>query len=365
MNREDRNVLRMKERERRNQEIQQGEDAFPPSSPLFAEPYKVTSKEDKLSSRIQSMLGNYDEMKDYIGDRSIPKLVAIPKPAAPTTTEEKANPNFFEQRHGGSHQSNKWTPVGPAPSTSQSQKRSSGLQSGHSSQRTSAGGSGTSSSSSQRHDRDSYSGSRKKGQHGSEHSKSRSSSPGKTQAVSSLSSSHSRSHGNDHHSKEHQRSKSPRDPDANWDSPSRVPFSSGQHSNQSFPPSLMSKSSSMLQKPTAYVRPMDGQESVEPKLSSEHYSSQSHGSNMTELKSSSKAHLTKLKIPSRPLDASVSGDVTCVDEILKEMTHSWPPPLTAIHTPCKTEPSKFPFPTKESQQSNFGPGEQKKIQYFC
>lgn len=28
------------------------------------------------------------------------------------------------------------------------------------------------------------------------------------------------------------------------------------------------------------------------------------------------------------------------------MTQSWPPPLTAIHTPCKTEPSKFPFPTK-------------------
>ncbi|XP_036051863.1 AF4/FMR2 family member 4 isoform X2 [Onychomys torridus] len=330
MNREDRNVLRMKERERRNQEIQQGEDAFPPSSPLFAEPYKVTSKEDKLSSRIQSMLGNYDEMKDYIGDRSIPKLVAIPKPAVPTTTDEKANPNFFEQRHGGSHQSNKWTPVGPAPSTSQSQKRSSGLQSGHSSQRTSAGGSGTSSSG-QRHDRDSYSSSRKKGQHGSEHSKSRSSSPGKPQAVSSLSSSHSRSHGNDHHSKEHQRSKSPRDPDANWDSPSRIPFSSGQHSNQSFPPSLMSKSSSMLQKPTAYVRPMDGQESVEPKLSSEHYSSQSHGTNVTELKPSSKAHLTKLKIPSRPVDASVSGDVSCVDEILKE-----------------------------SQQSNFGPGEQKR-----
>ncbi|XP_048190355.1 AF4/FMR2 family member 4 isoform X4 [Perognathus longimembris pacificus] len=332
MNREDRNVLRMKERERRNQEIQQGEDAFPPSSPLFAEPYKVTSKEDKLSSRIQSMLGNYDEMKDFIGDRSIPKLVAIPKPTVPPTGDEKSNPNFFEQRHGSSHQSSKWTPVGPAPSTSQSQKRSSGLQSGHSSQRASAGGSSSTNSSGQRHDRDSYSSSRKKGQHGSDHSKSRSSSPGKTQAVSSLSSSHSRSHGNDHHSKEHQRSKSPRDPDANWDSPSRVPFSSGQHSNQSFPPSLMSKSSSMLQKPTAYVRPMDGQESMEPKLSSEHYSSQSHGNSMTELKSSSKAHLTKLKIPSQPLDASsASGDVSCVDEILKE-----------------------------SQQSNFGPGEQKR-----
>lgn len=43
MNREERNVLRMKERERRNQEIQQGEEAFPSTSPLFAEPYKVVS----------------------------------------------------------------------------------------------------------------------------------------------------------------------------------------------------------------------------------------------------------------------------------------------------------------------------------
>ncbi|EMP32248.1 AF4/FMR2 family member 4 [Chelonia mydas] len=351
MNREDRNVLRMKERERRNQEIQQGEEVFPPNSPLFAEPYKVTSKEDQLSNRIQSMLGNYDEMKDLIGDRSLQKLVGIPKPTVPSTPDEKSNQSFFgEQRHStSSHQSSKWTPVGPAPSTSsQSQKRSSGLQTGHSSQR--SGGNNTSGSG-QRHDRDSYGGgssSRKKSQHGSEHSKSRSSSPGKPPAVSSLSSSHSRSHGSDHHSKEHQRSKSPRDPDANWDSPSRVPsFSSGQHSNQSFPPSLMSKSNSMLQKPTAYVRPMDGQESMEPKLSSEHYSSQTHSNSMSELKSSSKAHLTKLKIPSQPLDASASGDVTCVDEILKEMTHSWPPPLTAIHTPCKTEPSKFPFPTKK------------------
>uniref|UniRef100_A0A8C0BEG6 AF4/FMR2 family member 4 n=1 Tax=Buteo japonicus TaxID=224669 RepID=A0A8C0BEG6_9AVES len=355
MNREDRNVLRMKERERRNQEIQQGEEAFPPNSPLFAEPYKVTSKEDKLSSRIQSMLGNYDEMKDLIGDRSLQKLVGIPKPTVPSTPDEKSNQSFFgDQRHNtSSHQSSKWTPVGPAPSTSsQSQKRSSGLQSGHSSQR---GSGNNTSSSGQRHDRDSYSSSssRKKSQHGSEHSKPRSSSPGKPSAVSSLSSSHSRSHGNDHHSKEHQRSKSPRDPDANWDSPSRVPsFSSGQHSNQSFPPSLMSKSSSMLQKPTAYVRPMDGQESMEPKLSSEHYSSQTHGSSVNELKPSSKAHLTKLKIPSQPLDASASGDVSCVDEILKEMTHSWPPPLTAIHTPCKTEPSKFPFPTKVSAVKN-------------
>uniref|UniRef100_A0A8D2QL88 AF4/FMR2 family member 4 n=1 Tax=Zosterops lateralis melanops TaxID=1220523 RepID=A0A8D2QL88_ZOSLA len=350
MNREDRNVLRMKERERRNQEIQQGDEAFPPNSPLFAEPYKVTSKEDKLSSRIQSMLGNYDEMTDLIGDRPLQKIVAIPKPSVPAAPDDKAPAGFFgDQRHGGgSHQGGKWTPVGPAPSTSaQPQKRSAGGPGGHG-QRSGGGGGGAAAGA--RHERDSYGG-RKKGQHSSEHSKSRSGSPGKPPAVSSLASGHSRAHGGggDHHGKDHQRSKSPRDAEPSWDSPSRVPsFASGQHPTQSFPPSLMSKSSSMLQKPTAYVRPMDGQESMEPKLSSEHYGAQSHGGGVNELKPSSKAHLTKLKIPSQPLDASASGEVSCVDEILKEMTHSWPPPLTAIHTPCKTEPSKFPFPTKVS-----------------
>lgn len=43
MNREDRNVLRLKEKERRNQEIQQGGEAFSANSPLFPEPYKVVS----------------------------------------------------------------------------------------------------------------------------------------------------------------------------------------------------------------------------------------------------------------------------------------------------------------------------------
>ncbi|KAL8206745.1 UNVERIFIED_CONTAM: AF4/FMR2 member 1 [Gekko kuhli] len=48
---------------------------------------------------------------------------------------------------------------------------------------------------------------------------------------------------------------------------------------------------------------------------------------------------------------SFSNEVHCVEEILKEMTHSWPPPLTAIHTPSTAEPSKFPFPAKESQHA--------------
>eukprot|EP00064_Thunnus_orientalis_P015381 superscaffoldBa00002840_g15433 len=282
MNREDRNVLRMKERERRNQEIQQGGgEAFPANSPLFPEPYKVSSKEDKLSSRIQSMLGNYDEMKEPIGD-TLPKLV-------PETLRTPG--------HGGEVREKK------------SSKHSGG----------------------------------------SEHSKSHTSSPAKGSLSSSSSHSRSSLSAEQHHSKERYRSKSPRDREANWDSPSRVhtSFTSGQHSSQAFPPSLMSKPSSMLQKPTAYVRPMDGQETAEPKSSqAESYSGQSHSSTMGEMKSNGKASLSKLKIPSQPVEGS--GDANCVDEILKEMTQLWPPPLTAIHTPCKTEPSKFPFPTKDS-----------------
>ncbi|XP_051902768.1 AF4/FMR2 family member 4 isoform X2 [Hippocampus zosterae] len=349
MNREDRNVLRMKERERRNQEIQQGGEAFTANSPLFPEPYKVSSKEDKLSSRIQSMLGNYDEMKEPIGE-ALPKLSAKPSNSSSSSEEKSGAPLFSEnQRGGGSSQSSKWTPVGPASaaSSSQSQKRS-GLQGGHSSQRGSGGSSG--SSGSQRHSE------KKSSKHssGSEHSKSHTSSPAKGSLSSSSGNSRSLAP-EQHHCKERYRSKSPRDREANWDSPSRVhtSFPSGQHSSQAFPPSLMSKPGSMLQKPTAYVRPMDGQETAEAKSSqAESYSGQSHSSTMGEMKSNGKASLTKLKIPSQPVEGS--GDSNCVDEILKEMTQSWPPPLTAIHTPCKTEPSKFPFPTKDSHSFSSG-----------
>uniref|UniRef100_A0A674MY83 ALF transcription elongation factor 4 n=1 Tax=Takifugu rubripes TaxID=31033 RepID=A0A674MY83_TAKRU len=346
MNREDRNVLRMKERERRNQEIQQGGEAFPANSPLFPEPYKVSSKEDKLSSRIQSMLGNYDEMKEPLGD-TLTKITSKPSNSS-SSSEEKLGPNLFggDQRgisSSGSSQSNKWTPVGPAASgsASQSQKRSAlGSQRGN-------GGSSSSSNSSQRHGGEVREKKSSKHSGGSEHSKSHTSSPAKGSLSSSSSSSHLRSSlaAEQHHGKERYRSKSPREREPNWDSPSRVhtSFPSGQHSSQAFPPSLMSKPGSMLQKPTAYVRPMDGQETAEPKSSqAESYSGQSHSSTMGEMKSNGKASLSKLKIPSQP----GSGDANCVDEILKEMTQSWPPPLTAIHTPCKTEPSKFPFPTK-------------------
>ncbi|XP_065143631.1 AF4/FMR2 family member 4 isoform X2 [Paramisgurnus dabryanus] len=352
MNREDRNVLRMKERERRNQELHQGGEVFPANSPLFPEPIKVSCKEDKLSSRIQSMLGNYDEMKETIGEPPMSKL--IPK-ASNSTSEEKSGQSLYSDQRGGSQsQNSKWTPVGPAPgassssasgsstSTSTSSQKRSSMQGGH-------GGSQRSSGSGQRHEREYSSGSKKSSKHSSEHKSHSTSSPAKGSLSST---SHSRSLTADH--KERYR-KSPRDREANWDSPSRIhSFSSSQHPSQAFPPSLI-KPNPMVQKPTAYVRPMDGQETAEPKTSSESYGSQSHSSSVAEMKPNGKASLTKLKIPTQPIDGSMGGDASCVDEILKEMTQVWPPPLTAIHTPCKAEPSKFPFSiAKDAQHPSFG-----------
>ncbi|KAF7697424.1 AF4/FMR2 family member 4 isoform X1 [Silurus meridionalis] len=341
-----------RESERREQTKEQ-RGAFRSCDGLGLKPGQESSKEDKLSSRIQSMLGNYDEMKETIGEPPMSKLLA--KGSNSSSAEEKSL--YAEQRGGvNQNQSNKWTPIGSNSGTSSSSLSKSQSRSGSSNQ-SSHGTSQRSGANSQRHEREFSSKKSSKHEHKS----------------STNSSGHSRSLTAEQHGKERFHSKSPRDREANWDSPSRVhsstsssssassAFPSGQHSGQAFPPSLMSKPSSMLQKPTAYVRPMDGQETAEPKTSSssssssssESYGGQSHGSNVGEMKANGKASLTKLKIPA-PVEGALTGDVSCVDEILKEMTQSWPPPLTAIHTPCKTEPSKFPFPTKDGQHTGFG-----------
>lgn len=240
------------------------------------------------------MLGNYDEMKEG-GEPPRQKLSAVPKPpgGAPSSEEPGAPPfgDLPPQRTGGGGPSSKWTPVGPAPSTSSQSQKRPGAQPGHSGAPRLAGA--------QRHERD-HAASKRSGKHGSEHPRSRASSPAKG-------SGHSRAHAAEHHGKECYRSKSPREPDASWESPSRVhtTFPGGsQHTGQSFPPSLISKPSSMPQKPTAYVRPMDGQETQEPKT--EAYGGQSRGCGATgEVKCSSKASLSKLKIPSQPLEVNL------------------------------------------------------------
>ncbi|NXL96504.1 AFF1 protein, partial [Tyrannus savana] len=124
--------------------------------------------------------------------------------------------------------------------------------------------------------------------------------------------------------------------------------STTQPSSQTFPPSLTSKASAMQQKPTAYVRPMDGQdqapfEPLELKPLMEEYH-EGPNEDISDLKAKAKAELSKLETPSEPVEVST---VLLFSISLQEMTRSWPPPLTALNTPTKAEPSKFPFPAKQ------------------
>lgn len=120
-------------------------------------------------------------------------------------------------------------------------------------------------------------------------------------------------------------------------------------SSQTFPKYLTN--STLPPKPTAYVRPMDGQDQVpahSPDLKplQEDYHEESYGGHV-DLKPNGKEKFSK---PAPEPYETFTNEAHCVEEILKEMTHSWPPPLTAIHTPSTAEPSKFAFTNKESQQ---------------
>ncbi|XP_018418398.1 PREDICTED: AF4/FMR2 family member 3-like [Nanorana parkeri] len=86
---QDKSVLRRKEWERRSQEVQPSEDIFLVNYPLFSEPYK-TNKGDELSTRIQSTLGSYDEMKELLTERSHQSNIdGIPKTDSANTPRGK------------------------------------------------------------------------------------------------------------------------------------------------------------------------------------------------------------------------------------------------------------------------------------
>ncbi|XP_073196713.1 AF4/FMR2 family member 1 isoform X3 [Lepidochelys kempii] len=401
---EDRNLLRIRERERRNQEALQERETYPENTPLFAEPYK-TNKEDELSSRIQNMLGNYEEVKELISTKSHQNLIGIPKSIVPLIHQGKPDRPFFPEKtsstlptsfqHSTRHQA--MGPPGLAPpsasnsirypktqarmepaaslhtkSHSLSSGQSQGPEHGRSGQESHPGG--RQKKNDRRVDED---GADELQDTLSELSPllSSLSSPvaplsplHSSQHIHSRSQSHNKSHGQTYHP-----IKSPQDFVAGLHD-NEIRDSSAinlaQPSSQTFPPALPPKNSVMQQKPTAYVRPMDGQdqapnESPELKPLPEEYPGQPYGK-IADLKANAKAKLSKLKIPSEPIEQTFPNEVHCVEEILKvsaplqlfsclktdtcvEMTHSWPPPLTAIHTPSTAEPSKFPFPIKESQ----------------
>uniref|UniRef100_A0A663LY11 AF4/FMR2 family member 1 n=1 Tax=Athene cunicularia TaxID=194338 RepID=A0A663LY11_ATHCN len=365
---EDRNLLRMRERERRNQEALQEKDRFPEKTPLFAEPYKVmTNKEDELSSRIQNMLGNYEEVKEFMSNKSHQKLIGIPKSVAPLIPQGKPHRPYFPEKTSHTlpssfHRTTCHPPMGPMvvapPPPSQSihyqkaQLRTEPTSGLH------AKGHGLSNGQSQ----------------GQEHSRGGQESHTSILALSPLMSSlpsplaplspqHSSQPINSksqNSSKSHRPTYSQTKPSQDivtgsqekesQDSSAVNLTSTTQPSSQTFPPPLPSKTSAMQQKPTAYVRPMDGQdqtpvESPELKPLLEEYHGEPY-EKISDLKANAKAKLSKLEIPSEPIEVSaiVGGPLLSIS--FQEMTRSWPPPLTGIHTPSTAEPSKFPFPTE-------------------
>ncbi|XP_062430314.1 AF4/FMR2 family member 1 isoform X5 [Rhea pennata] len=388
---EDRNLLRIRERERRNQEALQERDTFPENAPLFAEPYK-TNKEDELSSRIQNMLGNYEEVKELISNKSHQNLIGIPTSVVPLIPQGKPDRPFFPEKTSHSLPSSfqhttRHQPMGPPavapppPSNSIHYQKTQSRTQPASGLHTKTLSLSSSRSQGQEHSRggqESHTASRHKRNDRRAVGEDRTDelqasllelSPllsSLSSPVAPLSPLHSSQHinsrsqnSNKSHGPAYSQTKSPQDlvvgsqENESRDNSAVNLTSTTQPSSQTFPPSLPSKTSAMQQKPTAYVRPMDGQdqapiESPELKPLAEEYHGESY-EKMSDLKVNARAKLSKLKIPSEPIEQTFPSDVHCVEEILKEMTHSWPPPLTAIHTPSTAEPSKFPFPSKDSQ----------------
>ncbi|KAM7078940.1 AF4/FMR2 family member 3 isoform 3-T8 [Molossus nigricans] len=326
----DRNVLRRKERERRNQETQQDDGTFNSSYSLFSEPYK-TNKGDELSNRIQNTLGNYDEMKDFLTDRSNQShLVGVPKPGVSQAPVNKIDEHFVADSRAQPQPSSVCSTASSAPATvpvQQSKRGTMGWQ---------------------------------KAGHPPPDGPQRATQQGSLRTLLG-----------DGVGRQQPRAKQVCNVEVGLQTQERPPAMATKHSSsghcvQNFPPSLASKPSLVQQKPTAYVRPMDGQDQApdeSPKLKSSTETSvhctSYRGVPATKPESTrAKAKLSKFSIP-KQAEENRSGETnSCVEEIIREMT--WLPPLSAIQAPGKVEPSKFSFPNKDSQLVSSGHNNPKK-----
>ncbi|KAL8206746.1 UNVERIFIED_CONTAM: hypothetical protein K2H54_022437 [Gekko kuhli] len=341
---EERNLRRIQEKERRNQEAHQERESFPVNVPLFGEPYKI-NKADELSSRIQNMLGSYEQMKaliaakehqNLIGIRnSVVSLIPQHKPDHPLFPEKTSNmlPSSFQ------NSSHHHKPLGPLPSGAPSagcsahyQKVNSRIERAPDLQTPGGKVSSSQKQAPEQSCRTQEIQSRtclKKNEKCIEDEIAKElqaslselspllstlSSP-----VAPLSPLHSSQHVSSRpHSSSNCKSHGPKSSpsqdlaagtrdNGSQDSLSAPGALSSQPPSQTFPSSLPSKTSAIQQKPTAYVRPMDGQdqapdESPELKPLPEEYHEQSYGK-VADIKVNSKAKLPTLKIPTEPIES--------------------------------------------------------------
>ncbi|XP_060089810.1 AF4/FMR2 family member 3 isoform X1 [Heteronotia binoei] len=317
----DRNMLRRKEWERRNQETQHEDGIFNTSYSLFSEPYK-TNKGDELSSRIQSTLGNYDEMKELLTDRSNQShLVGVPKPCISQTSASKADEHFIADPQASicnppsslsvalPGQLNKTTAIGWQKSghTLESQQRGSkpehGLPDSHNSDFKTA---------------NQKSSLEKIKRYVSSPSSPSSSSAAQGLLPSSLGDS----------IRTQQQPKLTCGAEAGAQAQERAAMHSSGHCVQNFPPTLASKPTVVQQKPTAYVRPMDGQdqapdESPKLKVPAETSMLSTSYRGVPSAKTDSartKSKPTKFGIPKQG-EENGTEDGSCVEEMLRDSQH--------------------------------------------
>ncbi|XP_026522743.1 AF4/FMR2 family member 3 [Notechis scutatus] len=360
----DRNMLRRKEWERRNQEIQHEDSIFSTSYSLFSEPYK-TNKGDELSSRIQNTLGNYDEMKELLTDHSNQsQLVGVPKACISQASMNKMEEHFAAETmtHTQTSVCSPQSSLPVALSGQLSKNATLGWQkSGRCLENQQRGGKhrhGLSDSQSNDFKMANQKSSLEKIMH-YVHSPSPSSSSSAIQGpIASLIVENVQTQ---------QQSKLSCATETGVQTQERPAIHSNGHCVQNFHPALTSKPNIIQQKPTAYVRPMDGQDQApdkSPRLKVPDENSMLCTSyrEMSSVKNESartKSKMTKCGISKQEENSGVD-DNDCVEEILREMTHTWPPPLSAIHTPGKVEQNKFLFTNKDPQHVSTGHSNQRK-----
>ncbi|XP_024236807.1 AF4/FMR2 family member 1 isoform X1 [Oncorhynchus tshawytscha] len=371
---EERNLLRIREWERRNQEAFQEKEFYQENVPLFGEPYK-TNKGDELSSRIQRMLGSYEDVNISNSHLCLDSSFSNDPPSHVTTTYRR--PSHSRDRVKPAFQNTPLYGAGPNGSGGPSISR----QTSQPLKRLPVPSSHTQSSLGLSQGRASPDPLQGKAEPcpwpdlrecasltpvlstlsppAEPLSPLHSSDPSDSEPQDTP----DRHQGSPLHTERHPASLlHPDSPvpmeGSSLDDPQRdIPLLGTEGAttlpSQTFPLPLASKPNLVMpQKPTAYVRPMDGQdqvtsESPDLKPSPEGFHGQSYHEPLPDLKST-KPSLSKLKIPSQSIE-TLSNKAHCVEDILREMTHSWPPLLTAIHTPSTAEPSKFSFPVKEAQ----------------
>nr|XP_057920217.1 AF4/FMR2 family member 1 [Doryrhamphus excisus] len=348
---EERNRLRLQAWEQRNQETSQVKELSTESVPLFGVPYK-TNKGDELSDRIQRMLGSYEDVNNP-SDPSVYVIFTQP------SSEKPGKPPVQDQTHHISSQTN------AIPSSN-----SYPLQ---------VGTDATTAPPSPNHHRDSVMlpkasldhpiGQKRKDEAFSdlrEHPSTLQERSAQFPDVKPLPFLHSNDPNGalakdtfDSHQASTEAPAAATTMDVSTFNLKQSPADASQmHQpgksgnsllSQNFPPLSSSKQPSvaMTQKPTAYVRPMDGQDQVlsgSPKLkpSPERY---------VPLQEIHKADHGKTKALPQYLETR-ANEALRVEDILKEMTHSWPPLLTAIHIPNTDAP-----PVKEAEQVSSCPGQ--------